>query len=80
MKRNWITLLVFLTLASVGRAQVVLPSSSDYHDPYNYFRDCVDRNGVENEGVCEQQTGALFPDEDKTSEGTASREDDLAYN
>lgn len=61
--RTYLIALVLL-IASVGRAQVVLPSSSNYHDPYNYFRDCVDRNGEEHEGLCEQQTSSLFPEEE----------------
>ncbi|NBW98689.1 hypothetical protein EBR03_03875 [bacterium] len=54
-----------LSLASVGSAQVVLPASSDYNDPYTYYRDCVDRNGEENRSLCENHTGTLFPEEDK---------------
>lgn len=59
-----IILLVLFLLASVGRAQVVLPPSSEYNDPYNYYRDCVSNNGEENQTICEQQTGALFPEEE----------------
>lgn len=54
-----------LSLASVGSAQVVLPASSEYHDPYTYYRDCVDKNGEENQSLCENHTGTLFPEEDK---------------
>lgn len=58
--------IIFLVLfvASMGRAQVVLPASSEYNDPYNYYRDCVSNNGNESETICEQQTGAIFPDEE----------------
>lgn len=70
--------LAVLLFASMGRAQVVLPSSSNYHDPYNYYRDCVDRNGEEHEGLCEQQTSSLFPEEENDSE-TALPSDDYAY-
>lgn len=63
MKRNLYFIITALFLASVGRAQVVLPPSSEYNDPYNYYRDCVSNNGDESETICEQQTGALFPQE-----------------
>lgn len=76
------TLLITLVLliASVGRAQVVLPSSSNYHDPYNYYRDCVDRNGEEHEGLCEQQTSSLFREEEEVIEPEESEDgpDDYA--
>jgi len=64
------TLLISLVLlvASTGRTQVVLPASSDYNNPYNYFRDCIDRNGEEHEGICEQQAGALFPEAESETE------------
>ncbi len=64
MKRNSKIFFIILFLASVGRAQVVLPPSSEYNDPYNYYRDCVSNNGQESETICEQQTGSLFPEED----------------
>jgi hypothetical protein len=67
MKRNSKIFFMILFLASVGRAQVVLPPSSEYNDPYNYYRDCVSNNGQESETVCEQQTGSLFPEEDSKS-------------
>jgi hypothetical protein len=75
------TLLVTLVLliASAGRAQVVLPSSSNYHDPYNYFRDCIDRNGEEHEGLCEQQTSSLFPEEGEVIEPEVSEENPDDY-
>jgi len=64
MKRNSKIFFMILFLASVGRAQVVLPPSSEYNDPYTYYRDCVSNNGAEGERVCEQQTGSLFPEEE----------------
>ena len=66
MKRNSKIFFMILFLASVGRAQVVLPPSSEYNDPYNYYRDCVSNNSQESETICEQQTGSLFPEEDST--------------
>lgn len=65
--KTLLTTLVLL-VASTGSAQVVLPDSSEYRDPYTYFRDCVDRNGSEQEGICEQQTGALFPEAEPEAE------------
>ena len=75
------TLLITLVLliASVGRAQVVLPSSSNYHDPYNYYRDCVDRNGEEHEDLCERQTSSLFTEEEDVIEPEVSEDDPDDY-
>jgi len=88
MKRTLTFLSMALFLASVGRAQVVLPPSSDYNDPYNYYRDCVSNNGSESESVCEQQTGALFPEEnaapdsvpDDSAQADSPRESIIASN
>lgn len=63
MKSTSKILLAFLFIASVGRAQVVLPPSSEYNNPYNYYKACVDNNGEEGESVCEQQTSSLYPEE-----------------
>jgi len=67
MKSSLIIIMGTLFLAIQGRAQVVLPSSSEYDDPYTYYRDCIDKNGESNGTICEQQTGALFPSEDQLS-------------
>lgn len=81
MKNTSILLIVFLFAASVGRAQVVLPSSSEYHDPYNYYRDCVSSNGDAAQEVCERQTSSLFPEEEAPKESASENRDDLAsYN
>lgn len=58
-KYTLVILLLNLLVAQVGRAQVVLPSSSDYNNPENYFHDCVSNNGDEHSGVCEQQANLL---------------------
>lgn len=78
MKSTSKLLFIILFAASVGSAQVVLPSGSDYNDPYNYFRDCVSANGNEAEDVCERQTSSLFPEGETAQEPVRSNDDDLA--
>jgi hypothetical protein len=78
MKRNWMILTLVFFVGSVGRAQVVLPSSSDYNDPYTYFRDCVSANSSDAEAICESQTSSLFPEEEP-AQNDGVKEDLAAY-
>ncbi len=76
MKLNWIIILGFFLVAHVGRTQVVLPPSSEYDDPYTYYRDCVSQNGDEGSSACEIQTGSLFPSEEKEVEALSLQQND----
>jgi len=62
-KYSLMILLINIFVTQVGRAQVVLPSSSEYNNPENYFHDCVSSNGDEHSGICEQQANSLFQEE-----------------
>ncbi len=77
-KYSLMILLINIFVAQVGRAQVVLPSSSEYNNPENYFHDCVSNNGDEHSGICEQQANLLFKEEKDEQEDYASAQPEVS--